>query len=79
MLLGLACSIAADKGLRLKSYSKDEVKGSHEHNPQGLGVNFDVRKGAMKIEKTTGERIVHYQDLGPYMFLYQVLDQAFIE
>ena len=77
MLLSLACSIATDKGLRLKSYSKDEVKGSYEHN-QGLGVTFDVRKGAMKIEKITGERIVHYQDLGPYMFLYQVLDQAFI-
>jgi len=78
VLLSLAFSIAADKGLRLKSYSKDEVKGSYEHNPRGLGVNFDVRKGVMKIEKTTGERIVHYQDIGPYMFLYQVLDQAFI-
>ena len=77
MLLSLACSIAADKGLRFKSYSKDRVMDSYEHN-QGLEVNFDVRKGAMKIEKTTGEGIVNYQDLGPYMFLYQVLDQAFI-
>ena len=52
MLPSLACSIAADKGLRFKSYSKDRVMGSYEHN-QGLEVNFDVRKSAMKIEKTT--------------------------
>ena len=77
VLVSLVCSLAADKGLRLKSYSEDEIKGCYKHN-QTLGVCFDVKKGSMKIAKTTGEEIAHYQELGPDMFLYQVLDQAFI-
>ena len=32
----------------------------------------------MKIEKTTGEDVVHYQELGPDMVFYQVVDQDFI-
>ena len=77
VLVSLACSSAADKGLRLKSYSKDEAKGCYKHN-QTFGVCFDMKRGSMKIEKTTGEDIVHYQELGPDMFLYQVVDQDFI-
>ena len=77
MLVNLACSCeASDKALHLKSYSEDEVKGCYEHN-QTLAVCFDVKKGSMKILKTTGEELVHYQDLGGDMF-YQILDEAFI-
>ena len=78
MLVSLACPcVAADKGLHLKSYSEDEVKGCYEHN-QTLGVCFDVKKGSMKIQKTTGEVIVLYQELGQDMFLCQILGQAFL-
>lgn len=77
-LLSLAfCCVASQKGLHLRSYSEDEVRGCYEYN-QTLGVCFDAKKGAMKIKKTTGEEIVHYRDLGHDMFLYQVLDQPFI-
>ena len=76
-IVAISHSKPAGQGLRLQSYSEDEVKGCYEHN-QTLGVCFDVKKGAMKIEKTTGEEIVNYQELGPDMFFYQVLDQAFV-
>ena len=68
---------AEDKGLRLKSYSEGEVKGCYKHN-QTLGICFDVKKGSMKITKTTGEGIVHYLELGQDKLFYQVLDQAFV-
>ena len=78
ILVSLACrSTAEDKGLRLKSYSEDEVKGCYKHN-QTLGVCFDVKKGSMKITKTTGEGIVHYLELGKDKLFYQILDQAFV-
>ena len=78
MLMSLACScVAADKALHLKSYSEDEVKGCYEHN-RTLGVCFEVEKGFMKIQKTTGEVIVLHQELGQGMFLCQILDQAFL-
>ena len=77
MLASFSCSTATDKGLQLKSYSEEGVKGSYVHN-QTLGVGFDVKKGSMKITKTTGEGIVHYQEIGQDKFLYQGLDQAFI-
>ena len=67
----------ADGGLHLKTYSEDEVKGCYEHN-RTLGVCFDVKTGSVKIEKPTGEDIVDYQELGEDMFLYKVLDQAFV-
>lgn len=68
---------AADQGLHLNSYSADQVVGCYIHN-QTLGVCFDIRKGFIKLLKTTGEEIVHYMDLGPKMFLYQILDYTFI-
>ena len=63
--------------LRLQSYSEDEVNGCYFYN-QTLGVCFDVKKGSLKIRKTTGEGMIHYLELGPGMFLYQVLDQTFV-
>ena len=77
ILLNFACSLAADHGLRLKSYSEDGAKGCYEYN-QTLAVCFDVKKGSMKVHKTKGEGIVHYQELGPEIFLYQVLEHDFI-
>ena len=78
VLVSLACSsVVADGGLHLKTYSEDEVKGCYEHN-RTLGVCFDVKTGSVKIEKPTGEDIVDYQELGEDMFLYKVLDQAFV-
>lgn len=65
------------QGLRLKSYSEDGVEGCYIYN-QTLGVCFDVKRGSLKIRKTTGEAIVHYQDLGPKEFFYQILEQAFV-
>ena len=77
-LLFLACSYgAAGKVLHLKSYSEDGVKGCYEHN-QTLGVCFDVKKDFIRIKKTSGEGLMHYEKLGKDMFLYQVSDQAFI-
>lgn len=70
-------STADEEGLQLKSSSKDEVRGCYKHN-QTLAVCFDVKKGSIKIQKSSGEGIVYYQELGPEMFLYQVLDKAFI-
>ena len=70
-------STPATQRLRLMSYSEEEVNGCYEYN-QTLGVCFDVKKGSMKIQKTTGEVIVYYEELGPGMFFYQVLEQAFV-
>lgn len=77
VLASFSCSIAAEQGLHLSSYSGNEIKGCYTHN-QTLGVCFDVKNGSMKITKTTGEEIVLYLKLGPEMFFYKVLDQAFI-
>ena len=68
---------SADQGLHLKSYSEEQVEGCYIHN-QTLGVCFDIGKDSMKLLKITGEQIVLYKELGPKMFLYQALDQAFI-
>ena len=77
-LLFLACSHrAAGKGLHLKSYSEDEVKGCYDHD-QTLGVCFDVKKDFIRIQKTTGEGLMHYEKLGRDVFLYQVSDKTFI-
>ena len=70
-------STANEEALRLKSSSEDEVRGCYKHN-QTLAVCFDVKKGSIKIQKSSGEGIVYYQELGREMFLYQVLDKAFI-
>ena len=70
-------STANEEALQLKSSSEDEVRGCYKHN-QTLAVCFDVQKGSIKIQKSSGEGIVYYQELGPEMFLYQVLDKAFI-
>ena len=61
------------QGLHLNKYSEEQVKGCYIHN-QTLGVCFDVRKGFMKMTKSTGEEIVLYVELGPGMNFYQVLD-----
>ena len=42
------------QGLNLKSYSEQQVKGCYNCN-QTLDICFDVRKGFMKLLKTTGE------------------------
>ena len=78
-LLFLTCShrAAGQKELHWKSYSEDEVKGCYEHD-QTLGVCFDVKKDFIRIQKTTGEGLMHYEKLGLDMFLYQVSDKAFI-
>ena len=65
------------QGLRLTTYSEKQVKGCYNYN-QTLGICFDVRKSAMKLLKTTGEKIVFYMELSPNMFYYQVVDQGFI-
>ena len=65
------------QGLHLDKYSEEQVKGCYTHN-QTLGVCFDVRKGFMKMTKSTGEEIVLYVELGPDVIFYQVLDQAFV-
>ena len=44
------------QGLYLDKYSEEQVKGCYIHN-QTLGVFFDVRKGFMKMTKSTGEEI----------------------
>ena len=76
-LVSFVCATTADKGLRLKNYSEDGVKGCYEHN-QTLGVCFDVKNDSLKIHKISGEGIVHHLQLDPNMFLYQVLDQSFV-
>jgi len=76
-IVAVSHSKPASQGLHLQSFSEEKVKSCYEHN-QTLGVCFDVKKGSMKIAKTTGEEIVHYQELGPVMFFYQILDQAFV-
>ena len=70
-------STADEEALQLKSSSEDEVRGCYKHN-QTLAVCFDVKKGSIKIQKSSGEGIVYYKELGPEMFLYKVLDKAFI-
>ena len=76
-IVAISDSTPVPQGLRLMSYSEEEVKGCYEYN-QTLGVCFDVKKGSMKIQKTTGEVIVYYEELGPGVFFYQVLEQAFV-
>ena len=76
-VVAISDSTPVTQRLRLKSYSEEEVKGCYEYN-QTLGVCFDVKKGSMKIQKTSGEGIVYYEELGPEMFFYQVLEQAFV-
>ena len=76
-IVAISVSTPVTQGLRLVSYSEEEVKGCYEYN-QTLGVCFDVKKGSMKIQKTTGEVIVYYEELGPGVFFYQVLEQAFV-
>ncbi|KAL9955003.1 hypothetical protein ACROYT_G042597 [Oculina patagonica] len=63
--------------LRFQNYSEQRVKGCYNYN-QTLGICFDVRRGAMKLLKTTGKAIVTYMKLGPNIFYYQVVDQGFI-
>ena len=65
------------QGLHFQSYSEKQVKGCYDYN-QTFGICFEVRKGSMKLLKTTGENIVTYLMLGPKMFYYQVIDQGFI-
>ena len=65
------------QGLRLKSYSEKEIKGCYIYN-QTFGACFDVKKGFIKITKTTGEEIVLYLELGQDMFFFQALGQAFV-
>jgi len=76
-IVAVSHSKPASQRLRLQSFSEEKVKGCYEHN-QTLGVCFDVKKDSRKIAKTTGEEIVHYQELGPDMFFYEILDQAFV-
>ena len=83
MQIGLALAgmifscVFANRGLQLKSSSKDEVSGCYVFN-QTLAVCFNVQKDAIVIRKATGERLVQYYNLGPDMFYYQVMDQSFI-
>lgn len=83
MQIGLALAgmifscVFANRGLQLKSFSEDEVRGCYVYN-QTLAVCFNVQKDAIVILKTTGERLVQYHNLGPDMFYYQVMDQSFI-
>ena len=82
LVVGTLCSVMASSdsevGLRLlTTYSEKQVKGCYNYN-QTLGICFDIRKSAMKLLKTTGEKIVFYMELGPNMFYYQVVDQGFI-
>ena len=72
-----AVSASMSTGLRLDSYSEDQVKGCYIQN-QTLGVCFELEKDSMKITKTNGEEVVFYTKLDPDMFYYQVLDQGFI-
>ena len=72
-----ARTLAVDHELRLKSYSEDGAEGCYEYN-QTLAVCFDLKKDSMKVQKTRGQAIVHYQELGPDIFLYQVLGHDFI-
>ena len=76
-IVAISDSTPVTQGLHLLSYSEEEIKGCYEYN-QTLGVCFDVKKGSMKIQKTAGEVIVYYEELGPGMFFYQVLEQAFV-
>ena len=72
-----AVSASTPTGLRLDSYSEDQVKGCYIHN-QTLGVCFELEKDSMKITKTNGEEVVFYTKLDHDMFYYQILDQGFI-
>lgn len=72
-----AVSASTPTGLRLDSFSEDQVKGCYIHN-QTLGVCFELEKDSMKITKTNGEQVVFYTKLGHDMLYYQILDQGFI-
>ena len=65
------------QGLHLDSHSEQQVKGCYNYN-KTLSICFDVRKGFMKLLKTTGEAVVSYQELGSNMFYYNILEQGFI-
>ena len=73
----VAISDSMPTGLRLDSYSEEQVKGCYIHN-QPLGVCFDAQKDSMEIAKTTGEEVVVYLKLDKDTFYYQVLNQGFI-
>lgn len=64
-------------GLRLESYSEEQVKGCYNYN-QTLSICFDVGKDFMKLATKTGEEIVFHMELGPNMFYYNVLGRGFI-
>ena len=73
----VAISDAMPTGLRLDSYSEEQVNGCYIHN-QTLGICFDAQKDSMKIAKTTGEEVVVSLKLDKDIFYYQILDQGFI-
>ena len=77
VVLSLDSEATVPQGLRFQSYSEQQVKGCYNYN-QTFGICFDVRKGSMKLLKTTWEEIVTYMELSPNMFYYQVMDQGFI-
>lgn len=72
-----AVSASTPTGLRLDSFSEDQVKGCYIHN-QTLGVCFELEKDSMKITKTNGEQVVFYTKLDHDLLYYQILDQGFI-
>ncbi|KAJ7365375.1 hypothetical protein OS493_005482 [Desmophyllum pertusum] len=76
-ILSSIAATSADQGLHLKSYSEEQVEGCYLHN-QTLGVCFDIRKGLMKVIENERRTNCALLELGPEMFFYQVLDQAFI-
>ena len=65
------------QGLRLESYSEQQVKGYYNYN-QTLSICFDVGKDFMKLSTTTGEEIVFHMELGPNVFYDSVLSHGFI-
>ena len=73
----VAISDSMSTGLRLNSYSEEQVDGCYIHN-QTLGICFDAQKDSIKIAKTTGEELVVYLKFDKDMFYYQILDQGFI-
>lgn len=65
------------QGLRLESYTEQQVKGCYNYN-QTLSICFDVGKDLMKLATKTGEGIVFHMELAPNMSYYNVLGQGFI-
>ena len=76
-ILAIGDSNPTVQGLRLDSNFENEIKGCFIYN-QTIGACFDVKKGFIKITKTTGEEIVFYLELGQNMFFFQALGQAFV-